>query len=239
VRSYYVNTTLPADQLGEVERGIDAHDLAESFCACEHQGLVAVLGKDALPFSSLKDAENAQRRLQALLPELFQNAAVAFSESASDFMEDANSNDEEFIDLDALIASQTDTTITEGKYAVVACRDDSERRLIMHLFETMKMYVVGANSAQDALVLLEEQPVDVLVMDVRFDDMHGWAMLGKLREMGHSEQTRVIALADVGTGSDQVFALTVAKVDIYLRKPISMARLRQSVWSLLKEHAAG
>jgi len=238
VRSYYVNTTLPAEKLDEVEHYFAALDLAEGFCACEHEGLVAVLGKDALPFTSLKDAENAQRRMQTQLPEMFQNAAVAFTENASDFAPEDGSDEQEFIDLDALIDSQTNTTFTEGKYAVVACKDDTERRLITHLLETMKMQVVGAQTAQEALVLLEEQPVDVLVMDVRFDDMHGWAMLAKLREIDHSDRTQVIALADADAG-DQVFALTVAKVDVYLRKPISVARLRQSIWSALKEHSTG
>ncbi len=67
--------------------------------------------------------------------------------------------------------------------------------------------------------------------------MHGWAMLGKIREMEHAQATRIIALAEP-EGGDQVFALTVAKVDVYLRKPVSMARLRQSVWSTLKAHSA-
>ena len=127
---------------------------------------------------------------------MFQNAAVAFTENASDFAPEEGGDEQEFIDLDALIDSQTNTTFTEGKYAVVACKDDAERRLIMHLLETMKMEVVGAQTAQEALDLLEEQPVDVLVMDVRFDDMHGWAMLAKLREIDHSDRTRVIALAE-------------------------------------------
>jgi len=46
----------------------------------------------------------------------------------------------------------------------------------------------------------------------------------------------VIVLADPGA-DEQVFALTVANVDVYLHKPISIARLRQSVWSTLKEQS--
>ncbi len=234
-RAYYVNTTLAADRLEDVQAQLEAVKLSGEYCVCEHDGLVAVLGRDAEPYSSLRDAENAQRSLNQQFPTLLQNAVVAFTESAGDLAEQGD--EDEFIDLDALIASQTDTTITEGKVAVVACKDDAERQAILDLLKAMKMEASGVRTAQAALNLLEEAPADVFVMDLQFDDMHGWAMLGKIREMEHAQATRIIALAEPDVG-DQVFALTVAKVDVYLRKPVSIARLRQSVWSTLKAHAS-
>ena len=234
VRSYYINTTLPAEKLDELQERLDSLDLSESYCACEHEGLIAVLGSDTMPFSSLKDAETAQRKLQTQLPDLLENAALAFTENESQFSRASGSDEDEFIDLEALIASQTNTSVTKDKYAVVACRDDFERSTFMRLLRTMDIEVVGVDTAQKALHLLEEEPVDLLVMDVRLEDMHGWAMLGKFHEIDHAKQTHVIVLAEAGA-DEQVFALTVAKVDVYLRKPISIARLRQSVWSTLKE----
>jgi CheY-like chemotaxis protein len=237
-RSYYINTTLPGDKLGEVQRCVEDLGLSPNYCVCMHDGVVAVLGKDAIPFNSLKEAEQVQRKLQTQIPELLDNAALAFTENNNSGLAQAQHEDDEVIDLDALIASQTDTSVTQGKYAVVACTDEDERRSIMHLLSNMRMAVVGVATAQEALELLEEEPVDLLVMDVRFQDMHGWAMLGKAREITHARQTCVIVLADEDM-DEQVFALTVAKVQVYLHKPISMARLRQSVWSVMKEHAAG
>ena len=236
MRSYYINTTLPAEKLDELQERLDELDLSDSFFACEHEGLVAVLGGDTMPFTSLKDAENAQRKLQTQLPDFFDNAALAFTENESQPTGFNGSDEDEVIDLEALIASQTDTSVTQGKYAVVACRDDYERSTFMRLLRTMEMEVVGVDTAQKALHLLEEDPVDLLVMDVRLEDMHGWAMLGKFREIDHADHTHVIVLAEPGA-DDQVFALTVANVDVYLHKPISMARLRQSVWSALKEQS--
>lgn len=232
-RSYYINTTLGIDMLTDLQCCIDDLQLSESYCACTHEGLVAVLGKDAMPFGSLKDAENAHRKLCTQAPDMFENSAIAFTESDNDFSASGDT-EEESIDLDALIASQTDTTVTQGKYVVVACKDDAERHAIMQLLSSMEMAVHGVATGQEALRLVEEEPVDLLVMDSRFDDMHGWAMLGRVREIDHADRTRVIVLADEGAG-DQVFALTVANVDVYLHKPISMAHLRQSVWSTLKE----
>ncbi len=234
-RAYYVNTTLSADRLDDIQAQLKALNLAGEYCICEHEGLVAVLGHDAAPFNSLRDAEAAQRKLNQQFPTLLRDAVVAFTESAGEFTE--QSDEDELIDLDALIASQTDTTITEGKTAVVVCKDDDERQAIIDLLKAMKMETVGVRTGQAALNLLEETPVDVFVMDLQLEDMHGWAMLGKIREMEHAQAMRIIALAEPEVG-DQVFALTVAKVDVYLHKPVGIARLRQSVWSTLKAHSA-
>lgn len=234
-RRYYINTTLPAEKLEALQAELGTLDLAESICACEHEGLVAVLGRETVPFSNLKDAENVQRKLQGQLPEFFKNAAVAFTELGSDFAPLPVAEDE-YIDLDTLIASQTDTTVTRGKLAVIACRDDRERRNIMNLLSTLEMAVSSVKTGQETLNLLEEEPIDVLVMDVRLDDMHGWEVIGKLREIAHAAKTRVIVLAEPET-DEQVFALTVAKVDAYLPKPLSLPLLRQNVWMLLREDA--
>lgn len=234
-RRYYINTTLPAEKLEALQAELGTLDLAESICACEHEGLVAVLGRETVPFSNLKDAENVQRKLQGQLPEFFKNAAVAFTELGSDFAPLPTAEDE-YIDLDTLIASQTDTTVTRGKLAVIACRDDRERRSIMNLLSTLEMAVSSVKTGQETLNLLEEEPIDVLVMDVRLDDMHGWEVIGKLREIAHAAKTRVIVLAEPET-DEQVFALTVAKVDAYLPKPLSLPLLRQNVWMLLREDA--
>lgn len=236
-RCYYINTTLSANRLPEFEQRFQQLDLSSSVCICEHEGLIAIMGKDAMPFANLKDAENVQRRLQTQLPELLESAAVAFTEAGSDFQQ-PDSNDESFIDLDELIASQTDTSVTRGKLALVACRDEEERRAVMRLLDSMEMSVTSVATAQETLNMLEEEPVDLLIMDVRLEDMHGWAMLGKLREIGHAHNTSIIVMAEQGA-DEQVFALTVAKVDVYLQKPLSFARLRQSIWSTLKEHQTG
>src|SRR5262249_7695194 len=137
VRAYYINTTLPADKLDELQSSLDSLDLSDQFFACEHEGLIAVLNGDTMPFNNLKEAENAQRKLQTQLPDLMENAALAFIENEMQFT--GGSDDDEFIDLEALIASQTDSSVTRGKYAVVACRDDYERSTIMRLLRTMEM----------------------------------------------------------------------------------------------------
>ncbi len=75
-------------------------------------------------------------------------------------------------------------------------------------------------------------------MDLLLSDMHGWEMLGKMKEIDSLRNMVTIVLAEGSMSNQQSFALTVAKVDIYLVKPVSRARLRQNIWMSLKKHTS-
>lgn len=132
-----------------------------------------------------------------------------------------------------LVSSQVDAAALKGKRGIIACREDSERQVITGVLRALQMSVTSVSTAQETLNLIEEEPFDLLVMDVRLDDMHGWAMIGRLREIANMSGIKIIVLAEPET-DEQVFALNVANVDVYLMKPLSLPLLRQHVWVLLK-----
>lgn len=132
-----------------------------------------------------------------------------------------------------LISSQIDSAALKGKLGIIACRDENERQAIMGVLDALQMSVTSVSTAQETLNLIEEEPFDLLVMDVRLDDMHGWAMIGRLREIANMSGIKIIVLAEPEL-DEQVFALNVAQVDVYLLKPLSLPLLRQHVWVLLK-----
>jgi CheY-like chemotaxis protein len=232
-RAYYLNTTLPDSELDEVIALLEQQGVSEMFTVTPYDGIVAVLGYDWEPYSTIAEAEGAQRTLLEMSP-LFENAAVAFVEIpyTPPYVE------EEEIDLDTLIASQSATPVTEGKQVVVVCRDEVERRQIASSLEGMKMNVYMAASGGEALQLLEECAAnewlpDLLVMDVHLDDMHGWEMLSRVREIHALGDMPVIALTDDGADEDPTLAVTVAGVYAYLSRPLNMAFLRQRVYETL------
>jgi CheY-like chemotaxis protein len=191
-------------------------------------------------YHSASDFELAQLKLAGIVQEYDQSVALLYHVLENNHGGSGYSSRKreqgQLIDVDLLIASQTDTSALRGKLGIIACKDEHERRAIMSVLNALDMAVTSVSTAQEALNLLEEEPVDLLVMDVRFEDMHGWAMIGKLREIDHTVGTRLIVLAEQEV-DEQVFALTVAKVDAYLPKPLSLPLLRQHVWALLKENA--
>jgi CheY-like chemotaxis protein len=232
-RAYYLNTTLPDAGLDAAIALLEEQGVSEMFTVTAYDGIVAVLGYDWEPYATIGEAETAQRTLLGVSP-LFENAAVAFVEVpyTPPYVE------EEELDLDTLIASQSATPVTVGKQVVVVCSDDDERREIDVALKSMKMDVHTAANGGEALQLLEECAEnewlpDLVVMDVHLDDMHGWEMLSRMREIHALGDMPVIALADDGADKDPTMAVAVAGVHAYLSRPLNMAYLRQRVYETL------
>ncbi len=235
VRTYYLNTTLLEGQRDVIERFLTAHGLTENFSVRAQDGLLAIFGKDGAPFQQIKDAEAAHRRLLSKDQRLFEAAAVAFIETTRPI---ARFSKEDTLDLNAIIASQTETRTTAGRQAVLACATADDSMRIGAMLLTLELDVRVAQSAKEALELLEESAhhsTDLLIMDMKLPDMHGWEMLSKVREL-HLPGLSVIAMADDDTpDDDQALTLTVAAVDAVLVKPISLMRLRHTIWQALNK----
>lgn len=235
VRSYYLNTTLPENYLTEVEDSLRKLELDGDFLARVRGSLIAVLGKNGAPFRQLKDAERAQKLLIVRAPELFEHTAIAFVETNENPYTRTTEPGLGSYDLNTVISSQSDTTVTSGKSVLIVTSNDEERRAMQYLLGDMEMDVIAAGTAAQGLQLLEDHNPDLLVMDMKLPDMHGWELLAKIKEIGTYEELPKIMVADHhSTPDDQAFALTVGKVDVYLVKPVSMAQLRQNVWLTLK-----
>lgn len=237
VRSFYLNTTLAESHLSEVQAALIELKLGDEFLARVRGDLVTVLGKNGAPFRQLKDAERAQKQLVTRAPAVFQHTAIAFIETSENdsHYKRQTERTQEPVDLDMVISSQSDTSVTKGKRVLLVTSDDEQRDALRSVLVEMKMGVMVASTAVEGLQLLEDYDPDLLVMDTQLLDMHGWEMLAKIKEIGAFHNLPKIMIADHhASPDDHAFALTVGKVDVYLVKPISMAQLRQNVWLTLK-----
>lgn len=241
LRAYYLSTSLPADQCERAAQTLHSLGLAEQCCAKAHGERVIIVGTDGLPVSELRTIERLQKQLRTRASNMFHDAVVAFVD-----VQDADSVSHPELehaadptDLTTLVASQTDTTTTEGKHVVLVCRGDEEQRFLTELCEELHMQAHGTQSAVEALAILEDERPDLLIMQMELRDMHGWELLAKLKESGILSQTSVIALAEYSTSSNQQsFAFMVAEIEAFLVKPISRARLRQTIWMVLAARAS-
>jgi CheY-like chemotaxis protein len=240
IRSYYLNTTLPRARIRDVQAALTALELDADYLARERGDLIAILGRNGAPFRHLKDAERAQKHLIARAPDLLQHTAIAFIEthSSTNSYKQQTEQVSDPVDLETIIASQTDVSVTSGRRAVVVARSEDERAAICDLLANMQIEVFGAASGTDALHLLEDCDPHLLIMDFQLPDMHGWELLAKIKEIDSLSTLPIVVIADHSSTSDeQAFALTVVKVDVYLIRPVSMAQLRQNVWLTLKNTA--
>jgi len=121
--------------------------------------------------------------------------------------------------------SQGIVTVTEGKTVVLAVHKPDERQAVTDLLQEMNMEVHHAETAQDAIYLLEDFMCDFLVMDIQMPDMHAWRMLGTLRESVDISALPTIVIMD------EKEIVSLANVTSVVR-PVSMAKLRQIIDSL-------
>jgi CheY-like chemotaxis protein len=239
IRGYYLNTTLPADNLSLVQAALAKAGLAHRYHAVVRTELVAIVSVD-MPLLQLKYAEQVQQQLQASAPDLFKQSVIAFVDLPAQNGQYRRAGTSELLDLSHIIAAQTDTDLTEGKQAVIVCRTTEAAADLEALLREMKMTMRTTTSGREALSLLEELHPDLLVMELQLPDMHGWQMLAKLREINTLGDLVTVVIAEQGTSPDgQSFGLGVAKVNVFLVKPFSMGRLRQNIWQAFQRRVAG
>jgi DNA-binding NtrC family response regulator len=133
------------------------------------------------------------------------------------------------IDLDDAILGQRDISKIRGKLVVLAINQQDERQAFANLLTDMELQVKHAVSTSEVMELLEDHPAHLLVMDMQLPDIHAWKMISKVREINHLRDLPIMVITNQGD-----FGMTVAKVD-YLTRPVSIARLRQNVWSALNQ----
>lgn len=235
IRSYYLNTMRPVSDRDALQARLRNSGLEDTFTLREIDGGLAIFGQKGKPFIHLKDAEAGQRQLRQVDPELFGGAAVAFIEMPVDQKLADLENDTNPLELNDLIASQDECDIFAGKTALLVCPGNDECSQAEGVLKELGIEVRTATTGADALRQLEEWCPNLMVMDLHLSDMHGWQMLSKAREILDLSKMRIIALSDVGMNeADDVLALTVARVNSVLIKPVGSKRLRRSVWMALK-----
>jgi len=235
IRAYYLNTTLSSQQLDQVVQRLHELDLDKKYTARDEGGLVAIVSQDGRPFDRLADAEAAQNTLRRAAPQLLADAAVAFMESSKLSAPPGDDLDEvPVLDLETLIASQTQRFTNVRKLVVGVDRDPELLRRIEKTLLDMGVEFMAASSAQEALYTIEDLEPDLVLMNLVMPDMHAWQVNSRMRANQALSRIPVIIISEHDSQTDQVFAVSVAKVHDYLVKPISPGQLRQSVWTALK-----
>jgi two-component system, OmpR family, response regulator len=119
---------------------------------------------------------------------------------------------------------------------VLILEDEQQLRCQLSMyFEDMDVFeVLVAETAEEALVMLRTQPVDVSIVDIRLPGMDGTAFI---RAAGEERLSRHF-LVQTGSLENELYAtlaeLGVAERNIFL-KPYDPARLLGRVWELLRK----
>ncbi|WP_152603081.1 CheR family methyltransferase [Caballeronia sordidicola] len=103
--------------------------------------------------------------------------------------------------------------------------DDSETAsAFAALLELEGALVATAHDGEDALALLERNPVDLLLCDISMPGVDGYDLMGRVRANPRLAQLPAIALTGYSTGADDQRART-SGFDLTLTKPVSLEAL--------------
>ncbi len=229
IRAFYLSTSFPKAKLGDIQSVLVEVSVAEQYTARTRDNAVVILGKNGVPFRTPEDAERALALLKSKSPNAFSNLVIAFIETSKQRI--TTSTISEKLNLDDIIASQTQAKKFGGSGIVLAVKHDDERKAFSAVFEEMSLDVKHASTATETLELLEDHEIDLLITEIELPDMHAWSMVSKIKEIDSLRELPIMVLTDQSN-----FGMNVAKVDYILQRPISIQKLRHSVWVALNEN---
>jgi signal transduction histidine kinase len=114
--------------------------------------------------------------------------------------------------------------------------DTLSRTLAEALLTPMGYHLRTAASGEEALVAVEEETPDLVLLDVLMPGMDGFEVCRRLRERLHTDYIPIILVTAMDDRHDLVRGLE-AGADDFLRKPMHGAELRARVSNLLKVRA--
>ena len=129
---------------------------------------------------------------------------------------------------DNIDTGQMIRSMMPSRQVLLMLQNSSEQNALRQLLTEMQFEVVVLPTAQQALLYLEEHPVDLLITDLVLPDMHAWQMIAKLNEI--SPYATIPALII----TDEIKTTMRAFVGDHISRPVSIPRLRYHIWKVLQ-----
>ncbi|MCF7811636.1 response regulator [bacterium] len=119
-----------------------------------------------------------------------------------------------------------------NKKAILVVEDEPvERKLLVKVLQALEYEAIEAENGQQALDLLSEKNIDLILTDVLMPVMSGIELLEKLREAGH--KLPVILMTGFEAGDAQK-AMDAHEGSAVLMKPFRLKELQEQVEIALK-----
>ncbi len=121
----------------------------------------------------------------------------------------------------------------ERKPRVLVIDDDADILLLCRVnLEYEGFEVITASSAEEGLAKAEQDPPDVLVLDIMMPRLDGWEVLKRLRQHPKTASVPVVALTAKVQTEEQLKAWEEGVAE-YMTKPFSPAALSAALKQLL------
>jgi len=121
----------------------------------------------------------------------------------------------------------------EKKLLVLAVDDEPHIVTLLQMSLDSTFEVKGATSAEEALVVANTFPVNVITLDIMMPGIDGYELCSLLRDHPHTKNAFILMLSAKGDSSDKKKAFA-AGADAYLTKPFDPLTLPGHLKTLLK-----
>jgi DNA-binding response OmpR family regulator len=113
---------------------------------------------------------------------------------------------------------------------ILCIEDDPDMiDLIRLILERRGFVVVGADGGKAGLQAMQDEPPDLVLLDLMMPDMDGWDVYQKMKADALTRSIPIIVVTASAQAIDREFGLHIAKVDDYIVKPFSPQDLLASV----------
>jgi two-component system response regulator VicR len=123
---------------------------------------------------------------------------------------------------------------------VLYIEDDSEMIDLVSLIIGRRGYeVVGAHGGREGLDLAQQNPPDLILLDLMMPDLDGWDVYKQLKAYESTSNVPVIIITAKSQAIDRVLGLHIARVDDYISKPFRPQELLDSIDKVLSAAPQG
>jgi excisionase family DNA binding protein len=135
-------------------------------------------------------------------------------------------------DLDAFLASSRGGAVRAGPVVLIVDDDPGLREYVRANLEMEGFIVREAGSADEGLAALEEEPPDLILLDVMMPEVDGWEMLRRVQEHGLGSIPVIMFSGKVDEGAAADAAERGAHA--FIGKPFDPHQLIESTKQLLR-----
>ena len=127
--------------------------------------------------------------------------------------------------------------INQLKGSTVIIIDDNSETLgvLYHILTHSGMNILLAQTGTDAIRILNETTIDLILLDIRLPDMDGFEVCKQLKLNPKTKNIPIIFISVISEINDKIKAFQMGGVD-YIPKPFSIARLHEIVEKSIVAH---
>jgi len=126
----------------------------------------------------------------------------------------------------------TDRTLQTQARILIAEDDNDSRQMLTEYLRQDGYEVMGVKNGEEALVLIQRQPVDVLLTDLKMPRVDGMTLLSEVKRLKPS--IAVLVMTGFASVNTAVKAMKLGAED-YLTKPVNLEELRIQLYKALEK----